>query len=255
MSKKLFFKPWVGEHYLEGFEGVRILVLGASHYCQTQDCRHFRECTRDEDGTRKYDRKCRDYVKQHLTLSQATCNEIESYLEGCHYNAYNRFTRWMLGRRSGDDAIGEEEKISLWNRLAFSNIYQYMLPDPYTPPDQIGDIEARIGAIIDWSGLPDYPDLIIVWGAPVRDSMKSLMSLNALDNTDKLYEWNVDGRKIVVCFLVHPSSPRFPVNDGSLLLKAIDYSGTNQVESFRPICVAAGCNPEAPPRHNLGRNS
>jgi hypothetical protein len=36
--KGVFFKPWVGKKYFEnGVDGLKILVLGDSHYCNAVD--------------------------------------------------------------------------------------------------------------------------------------------------------------------------------------------------------------------------
>jgi hypothetical protein len=36
----VFFLPWIGEHYAEGFSGRRLLVLGESHYDEWDGKKH-----------------------------------------------------------------------------------------------------------------------------------------------------------------------------------------------------------------------
>lgn len=42
---KNFFKPYVGPLYGKGIKGKKILVLGASFYCDKTDCEFFHKCT------------------------------------------------------------------------------------------------------------------------------------------------------------------------------------------------------------------
>jgi hypothetical protein len=44
--RKVHFRPWVGRHYQSGFAGVRLLVLGESHYDWDGRPQDERECTR-----------------------------------------------------------------------------------------------------------------------------------------------------------------------------------------------------------------
>ena len=74
MSKSQFFEPFVGKRYAEGINGKRILVLGASFYCDRVKCPFFASCTsvimKDSSA---FDTKCPEYQaagkKLHLEQS------------------------------------------------------------------------------------------------------------------------------------------------------------------------------------------
>ena len=38
VPNKIFFKPRIGEHYAEGFNGYRTLVVGVHLMCEEEDC-------------------------------------------------------------------------------------------------------------------------------------------------------------------------------------------------------------------------
>ena len=42
---KRFFVPFVGKKYKTGINGKKVLVLGASFYCNKHDCPNFKDCT------------------------------------------------------------------------------------------------------------------------------------------------------------------------------------------------------------------
>ena len=47
LMNNVFFKPWVGQDYSKGFKHKKIMVLGASHYCNhSKDCPFFNDCYR-----------------------------------------------------------------------------------------------------------------------------------------------------------------------------------------------------------------
>lgn len=228
MTDQLFFKPWVGRNYLEGYSGAKILVLGASHYCTNRKCKNFDRCTSSIDGARECNDDCPDYIgkKSRNKLSYTTINEISNYFEE-HYNSYHRFTRWVLGHR----VEGVNDKKKVWESIAFSNIFQYPLPDTYTPKGIIENFKEIIEAIIDSKRLPDYPDIIIIWGSILRDNFYELMNqklfeIKPIRNHNQLFRWeNVNDEDIVVYIMTHPSSPKFfTLEDRKTLDKAISLS-------------------------------
>jgi hypothetical protein len=46
VEKKRLFNPYVGEEYEKGINGKKILVVGASFYCNEKQCDHFNKCTK-----------------------------------------------------------------------------------------------------------------------------------------------------------------------------------------------------------------
>ena len=94
MAHRRFFNPRVGKDYQEGFMGHRTLVLGAYHYCWYGKCRYFKECV-VEGRVADYDTVCPEYERMsdrdYYRLSNSNIIEIDSYLEGEHYPAYDRW--------------------------------------------------------------------------------------------------------------------------------------------------------------------
>jgi hypothetical protein len=43
--KNRFFNPFVGSNYTKGILNKRVLVVGASFYCDQQACPYFKRCT------------------------------------------------------------------------------------------------------------------------------------------------------------------------------------------------------------------
>ena len=112
MAHRRFFNPRVGKDYQEGFMGHRTLVLGAYHYCWYGKCRYFKECV-VEGRVADYDTVCPEYERMsdrdYYRLSNSNIIEIDSYLEGEHYPAYDSFTHRMLGKKS---YLGPESRAS-----------------------------------------------------------------------------------------------------------------------------------------------
>lgn len=64
MENGAFFVPWFDKDgYIEGINGKKLLVLGASFYCnqdgkRNERCEYYDDCTINQN-TRKYDLCCR----------------------------------------------------------------------------------------------------------------------------------------------------------------------------------------------------
>ena len=95
-----FFVPWIGKNYDQGLNGSKVLVVGASHYCNHSNvcthpksnnecsnfydnkkcilgCEYFQECTIGK--TKDYNDKCawmkkKEYNKSYENLCNAICN-------------------------------------------------------------------------------------------------------------------------------------------------------------------------------------
>ena len=90
--EKVFFKPWIGKDYKKGIKHKKIMVLGASHYCNhNDDCPFFNNCTRNSCA---YESKCPFYEGMHL--SDTTINEVNDFLKGEANDAYDKFTDFMV---------------------------------------------------------------------------------------------------------------------------------------------------------------
>ena len=70
MSKSIFFKPFKGDKYEIGINGKKVLVVGASFYCNKTDCPFFADCTNvAKKDSSKYDKSCPEYINDGLLLS------------------------------------------------------------------------------------------------------------------------------------------------------------------------------------------
>ena len=105
----------------------------------------------------------RDYYR----LSNSNVIEIDSYLEGEHYPAYDSFTHRMLGKKS---YLGPESRASFWERVAFYNWIQHYLPGP------VEDFSYDRWEPVFMQDLPAFEDVlrelrpqaVLVWTEPLR---------------------------------------------------------------------------------------
>ena len=150
--------------------GHRTLVLGAYHYCWYDKCRYFKECV-VEGRVADYDTVCPEYERMsdrdYYRLSNSNVIEIDSYLEGEHYPAYDSFTHRMLGKKS---YLGSEARASFWERVAFYNWIQHYLPGP------VEDFSYERWEPVFMQDLPAFEDVlhelrpqaVLVWTEPLR---------------------------------------------------------------------------------------
>lgn len=98
--KNVYFLPWVGPNYNAGFNGKKILVVGASHYCN--------------DGCIDCPKPCRDF----------TINVINKDARADVSTPYKRtficFERAMVNREF--NSLTERE--SFWDSVSFYNFCQ-----------------------------------------------------------------------------------------------------------------------------------
>lgn len=177
---KSFFHPYIGEQYAQGIQGKKILVLGASFYCNRIECPHFASCTsivlKDSSA---YDSQCPEYMPHNkmLHLEPSYCVEDAPV-------TYQRFAAYM------GTFLEDNDYDNVWNHMAFTNYVQFMLP-------------ASNGTFREtsWSDLSERdfdafievlqslkPDIVIVWGnvinSRVKERNKYLVSLQELQETE-----------------------------------------------------------------------
>ena len=134
-----FFKPRKGIHYNEGLvNSIKIMVLGASHYCKYNEesdkfnCPNWADCTSLENrDSSKYNTCCpwnqkllkEGIIKEIVKLEDSTIFEVENFLDGdSDYPAYINFTNFML------DYIGNNNPSDFWNHVLFYNYVQFFSP-------------------------------------------------------------------------------------------------------------------------------
>ena len=106
-----FFNPFKGEKYDEGICGKKLLVLGASFYCDKKSCKYFDVCTDiiNKDSS-KFDTICPEYSKDEknpLKLSEEPSNAIEE-----RYRAYQNFANFM-------QQFIEDKNEDVWDRMGW----------------------------------------------------------------------------------------------------------------------------------------
>lgn len=221
--KNLFFEPFVGEHYAEGINGKKILVLGASFYCNRVNCPFFAQCTSVENkNSEPFDQRCPEYIPdgKQLHLEPSYCVE-EAPATYVHFADY-------MGKH-----LGTDDYDTIWSHMAFTNYVQFMLP---AEPDkfrttQSSDLSERdFNAFIEVLQLLQ-PDIVIVWGNVINSRLKERNEY--LTDPRELHEteWyvchlQVPGIKHQIALInpYHPSSSAW-------------YSGLEQFDKYFTDCL------------------
>ncbi len=190
-SGSIFFLPWIGDKYEQGFCGRRFLVLGESHYAHWDDAVHelqptfTRECLREvvnrEDGARFW-----------KNLEQALLNE---YRQG----------GWCP---SGGPA--------LWSQLAFYNFVQSpIFAGPRVSPSnqQFNSSLAAFIAVLEAL----RPERVLVCGKRLWGQMDST-KLQLHDDVEA-YQLS-DGSPVWCLAIKHPSSGGFSWTKAHQLIRA-----------------------------------
>ena len=134
-----FFKPFEGEKYKEGINGKKILVLGASFYCNwdgndgRNKCEFFNECTNPiiRDSS-KFDDICPSYKQSKQKLSEEPLNAVSE-----NYRAYQVFANFI-------QRYVKDKEENVWERMAFTNYLQFFSPTIATKKEYLSkrDFEA-----------------------------------------------------------------------------------------------------------------
>lgn len=208
---KRFFYPFVGADYTTGiYKGIKLLILGESHYCpynsksKVYNCANWNECTSIESkDSSMYNYSCPYYNDKtvRVFLEDSSIDEIQSYIEGSDNTSYNNFFNFL------GEYFGICEKNSLCNRIAFSNYVQYFQHTYLTLQQKKCDIrnfESFIETIEELQ-----PDIIIVWGMPITNHFKKRyiqQKVQQLIEEDDNYFWTLvhnDARYTIInCY--HP---------------------------------------------------
>lgn len=211
---KRFFKPFEGEHYKEGIQGKRILVVGASCYCDKTSCPFFKECTDpNKKDSSKFDAKCPDYVGEETLLSDEPTTIISQ-----GYRTPSNFARFM------QKFVGEEDTWTTWNRMAFTEYMQFVSPTKDTKnylSDR--DFEAFLETLRELQ-----PHIVFAWGMAIleeiREKNKYVYDKNKaqLEKTE-YYVWHMKvpgvSHNITIVHSYHPSAPGYWYGNLDILTK------------------------------------
>lgn len=177
---RINYKPWVGKNYSIGFKDKKILVLGESHY--------------DESETINSD------------LTRWVINDIVYNPGGQTYRAtFTCFERAMVGR-----PMTQKEREEFWESVIFYNYLQFPTEGPRSIPKPEYWSESA-DAFVEL--LETYmPDLIIVWGARLYNALPDLGvkgGILKLENGDTTDYWiyPIKGKEILALKIHHPSAP------------------------------------------------
>lgn len=136
-KERYFFKPRIGEHYAEGFDGYRTLVVGVHLMCEEEECLYQMLCQSPlfiagmDNRCPCYEQHRKGPLADYYRLSNCNAIELETYI----YNdgkspSFSAFTKYLL-KEPG--YVSPERKKELWDRLAFCNYLQSFRPDSNTP--------------------------------------------------------------------------------------------------------------------------
>ena len=220
MQAKHFFEPFVGDNYSEGIYGKRVLVLGASFYCNQdgvsvdketgevkEKCPFYDDCAINQN-TEKYDGKCpynHNSPLRKLPQTELDENGAESY-KRFWLLLYHYFQQPEL---SFDD---------IWGKIAFTNYVQHEIGGRWNT--LASDCRAEYLEMFEDTLLTmkEQPDVVIVWGCIVDKPLKAKTYSDRFPDfentfTDKdhyRFKWkNFNGKDIEFLCFFHPSSSDF----------------------------------------------
>lgn len=196
-----YFNPFVGKRYQQGIGGKRVLVLGASFYCNMTDCREFFHCTGDASyldkkgwATKSYDCPNSDFPAYAISDGSTTYERLAAYL---------------------GPFVGSSDYDTIWSHFAFTNYIQHILAGEKgkyreTRPSDIADsdFEAFNDVLLELQ-----PHIVIVLGSVINSHVKEwnpyLVSMETLKQTDYyLCQLSMPGIDHVIDVInpYHPSS-------------------------------------------------
>lgn len=207
--ENVFFKPYVGKNYFEGYLGKKLLILGESHYCDGNKCNETEICLQLPD--------CNSFTKDRLSEFfdyKKGILEAESWMR-----TFTRFTNVFLGEK-----VGDEDLLRFWDRVMFYNYVQYPTQGPRKSPTK-QDFENSETAFFEI--LEEYrPDLIIIWGARLEKELplknKTISNFEILNESGhKFHYYDISGKKIPAYAIYHPSLPMFLDSHHDFLKEAL----------------------------------
>lgn len=155
----VFFQPYVGSKFKTGIHGKKVLVLGASFYCDETDCPFFEDCTSViKKDSSKYDRTCPHYAKMKEVLHDEPSYCVENLPK-----TYQIFADYMQKFVEGD----------VWDYLAFTNYVQFMLgaKGGYRVTRR-SDMSERDFAAFNEVLVTLQPDIVVIWGTVINSRLK-----------------------------------------------------------------------------------
>ena len=188
------FYPWIGTHYEDGLNGVKVLILGESHYCENKDGQQKRRHSCPKDSLRYCD-LC--YMDDEC--HKKTWDSIHDIFEGVATRAYRIFQRRAIGR-----ALSKDEQFTFWHKVAFYEYVQYSQTGPRRPLNQ-GDSSVNHKALLEI--IDDLkPDRIIIWGKRFYPILKNDFKVKVQSHPEFARALMMTIHSIPVLIIDHPSS-------------------------------------------------
>ena len=203
--KNVFFSPFVGKNYEhKGFNGLKLLILGESHYCG-EDCESCGDISNNE---------CADFTKTviHGFINYKRGNEDHADW----MRTFTRFTNVLL-----NDKVDNETLIDFWDSVVFYNYVQSSTNGPRISPTSL-QFEKSKNAFIEV--LEVYkPDLILVWGERLWYNLPDTGKWGEEDILDngKFYYYKVGDKETPAYKIYHPSTQYFNYEYSKYLKEAM----------------------------------
>lgn len=214
--KARLFEPFIGDKYFtDGINGLRVLVVGASFYCNKKECEHFSDCTDDnKKDSSPYDYLCPFY--------DAPLHNAPSEESGLAYDIFQNKMSEILNL-NGD----------FWSYVAFTNYIQYFLGHWQTYRTNCSERDAV--ALEEVVTLLE-PDVVIIWGTkinkPIKDKYQSDQEIP--DNTEGyISRGKIGEREVVFLNTYHPKYSGF--EDNGNLKKYVSEIFINKLKYFSNI--------------------
>lgn len=250
-----FFIPWIGKNYEEKLNGKKLLVVGASHYCNHSNvcihpynnkvcsnyncfnrcnlgCDFFHDCT--NGNTRNYNARCPWMKKEEYSKSYETlCIEISKSSD--NNKILEKLNSTTIGEVCNflDPKFEDNKSFKMFTKFC----YQYFNKKPINDDYKI-ELWRHIAFVNyaqnfqpkstgnkfkenDFKSFKKYiellnPDVVIVWGCALGDELEKQGLKKGTNNYG--YNWEVNEIQFVNSY--HPSYSRF--EDDGRLKEALD---------------------------------
>lgn len=201
LMKKAFFRPYIGKGFENPsnniFGGLKILVLGHNHYCNTLfNIRKDNKVARCGYLCPGYAEKCNDF----------TNNIVEQFMSYCQgntgfdwfMNTYSKFANALSGYNYSPQDV--------WNNIAFFNYCQSAVSFDAEQPETMVYDESKedfLNFLINCK-----PDIILCWGYE-KVYMNTPSDNWTAPNGGQLGFYTIGDKKIPMFHILHPSYKGF----------------------------------------------
>jgi len=173
---KMIFKPWIGPNFERtGFEGLRVLILGESHY--------------GEPGT-EYDNFTSDVVRE--------------WAFGKPSAFFSKIAKSML-RLTSQQNLSDDQRAQFWSSVAFYNYVQKLVgdgPRQRPSPDLWEQSKQAFFEALNQLN----PDVCVVFGMELWSNLPSPKQ-NLTTDSYQTYVYTTDnGKKVFAGCVTHPAS-------------------------------------------------